>query len=609
LSFGIVFAPAVEEKGDEKEDEEQEEEDFETIEEMGPIRSDLEPVEGSFAIACEGVVFFVFDNSNNWTTQELTYLIEVHSPVFAAADELRSHRAHHMLGQVVRDIEACSFRLADAEVYLDNHSDAYEALEDKLAILESELQAKHLALELAEENERLAEEAASEGAARIAGLCIRVLDTALLGRVLSFADEGDGATALVSKRWLNAWRAAGLLITSRFLPPSPRPQPTDQQEQQQEQRQVRVKAGGDAEARGRTPAPAPAIALAPSSPRFSVSSVSGQSPPSSLAVEPHPPLAPAFSNNNTSSRRRISAFSSNTAPPVLVSLAAAGCADGSGSPPRPRIQQQHQQQQQSQPTLRFGETAARQAQAAAAAKRAAAEVVAGRAASSAVAAAVLVPADELTGDVREEEGAKGTKDKQQQQKQGWGWGWNWGGEPEEEKEEEEEQEEEEEEQEEEEEPHHQLQHHQLQQQQEQQHQHEPKLSSKQRRHTEQEAVASYLQQRRMHDELYHLVESVQRSLDKIEALSHEKRKVKRVIKMWNVTFERQHGRPATQEERKQQAKAHYVEHQRLSRLLEIRNAKVDESLRSMGVSRDEFRDLQGAMEQQPNLSIPAASDC
>jgi hypothetical protein len=113
----------------------------------------------------------------------------------------------------------------------------------------------------------------------------------------------------------------------------------------------------------------------------------------------------------------------------------------------------------------------------------------------------------------------------------------------------------------------------------------------------------------MHDELHHLVESVQRSLDKAESLSHEKRKVKRIIKMWNATFEHQHGRTATQEERKQQAKAHYVEHQRLSKLLEARNAKVDEMLARMGVTRDEFRELQAALEQQPNPSISPPGDC
>ena len=73
IMFGIMFVAALEEG--------QLEEDMraETIDEMGRVLSDVEAYGGTFSPPCEGVVFFVWDNTHDWySNKKVSYKIELH---------------------------------------------------------------------------------------------------------------------------------------------------------------------------------------------------------------------------------------------------------------------------------------------------------------------------------------------------------------------------------------------------------------------------------------------------------------------------------------------------------------------------------------------------
>ena len=134
-------------------------------------------------------------------------------------------------------------------------------------------------------------------------------------------------------------------------------------------------------------------------------------------------------------------------------------------------------------------------------------------------------------------------------------------------------------------------------------------NSKQQRKVEKQTVAklqavsneherqrAMITEHRAESQLLEIVESLQRGMDKIEMLTNEKRKVKRVIKLWNFSYEKQNGRPPSQLERKQLAKSHYLEYQRLSRLLQVRTGKVESVLENLGLTRDEFYALRDSLD-------------
>ena len=72
IVFGIMFIPALEDG--------QAEEDMraETIDEMGRVLSDIEPYGGVFTPRCEGVVFFIWDNTHDWySNKKVSYTIDL----------------------------------------------------------------------------------------------------------------------------------------------------------------------------------------------------------------------------------------------------------------------------------------------------------------------------------------------------------------------------------------------------------------------------------------------------------------------------------------------------------------------------------------------------
>jgi len=201
IKFGICFVAALEE-GQSRDDLE-----VETIEEMDKVVCSLqEPVIGSFDCACEGVVFFMFENEAEWWTtggsvqRELAYIIEVHSPNFTTIDEERCFRAKTDLADALEKLEVSSIRLADAEVLIERTTEEVAFLEEQISALSVKLEERYVEYEESENALDEALEVLSNGYSRINGLCIRMLNKHLLSLLISFT-EVDGPSALVSKYW------------------------------------------------------------------------------------------------------------------------------------------------------------------------------------------------------------------------------------------------------------------------------------------------------------------------------------------------------------------------------------------------------------------------
>jgi hypothetical protein len=51
---------------------------IETVEDMRVVNCIVEPISGSFEVPCEGVIFFMWDNSYDWSSnKEISYTIQV----------------------------------------------------------------------------------------------------------------------------------------------------------------------------------------------------------------------------------------------------------------------------------------------------------------------------------------------------------------------------------------------------------------------------------------------------------------------------------------------------------------------------------------------------
>ena len=78
IEFGIVFVPAVDDNHQDYH-QDQDELNLETVKEMSRVRSDIDKIEGSFTPPSEGVIFFLWDNTYDWTAvKKLSYYVEVY---------------------------------------------------------------------------------------------------------------------------------------------------------------------------------------------------------------------------------------------------------------------------------------------------------------------------------------------------------------------------------------------------------------------------------------------------------------------------------------------------------------------------------------------------
>lgn len=142
-------------------------------------------------------------------------------------------------------------------------------------------------------------------------------------------------------------------------------------------------------------------------------------------------------------------------------------------------------------------------------------------------------------------------------------------------------------------------------------------SSQSRRKSTHDSLLQNIQQIRSEQHLNSIVEYINAGLLKIESLSNEKRRVKKLIKAWNASYERQHGRIPAASERKGHLRELHEEYQQVSRTLHhrlnnvpaangvfdvsllpqlslalrVRKDKLDEVLSKVGLTLQQFEEL------------------
>lgn len=168
IQFGIMFVAALE--------EDQPDEDMvtEVIDDMGIVETHIKPYTGEFTPRCEGVVFFVWDNSHDWwSNKNISYVIELYQPTFTAIDTERQHLSLNLLPDVISTYTEECIKAAD----MADHS---EALMLKIPLIEKKIEQLQKQLDLhktelasittrAEASTKIIETLDS----RVLGLCIR----------------------------------------------------------------------------------------------------------------------------------------------------------------------------------------------------------------------------------------------------------------------------------------------------------------------------------------------------------------------------------------------------------------------------------------------------
>ncbi|KAJ1442888.1 hypothetical protein B484DRAFT_426708 [Ochromonadaceae sp. CCMP2298] len=185
ITFGVVFVAAPEEEQDLSDLE------IETVEDMQMVNSDLDAVTGSFEVPCEGVVFFMWDNTFDWSAnKQISYTIEVKQPAFAHNDQLRVDSASADMPPLLEELQSCLVRRADAQ-------DSIEHTQADVAFLQEQLSDLQLLLEQKQTEQRAlqlevvgAKETVGLKDILLQGLCVRTLDRAILSHVLSYLRPG-----------------------------------------------------------------------------------------------------------------------------------------------------------------------------------------------------------------------------------------------------------------------------------------------------------------------------------------------------------------------------------------------------------------------------------
>lgn len=93
---------------------------------------------------------------------------------------------------------------------------------------------------------------------------------------------------------------------------------------------------------------------------------------------------------------------------------------------------------------------------------------------------------------------------------------------------------------------------------------------------------------RSEQQLSVLIDYIQAGYARLESLEYEKRRLKKIIRSWNASFERLHGRPPTTKERKMNMKEQYVEYEQVSTSWKTRKEKMDRFLASVNLTQMEF---------------------
>jgi hypothetical protein len=172
-----------------------------TIFEPARVPSDVEAYTGQYKATKDGTLILFFDNGFSWFTPKyLSYNVEVFQPAFTAADNARCLRSKSMLRACVEDTKKSELSLVTSREKMNELNAVIPSMENRLAILHAELDAKKAILDKAYHE---AEEMAARIEANLerkSGLCIRVLNKKLLAEVLKYLGP-ESSVRGVCKYW------------------------------------------------------------------------------------------------------------------------------------------------------------------------------------------------------------------------------------------------------------------------------------------------------------------------------------------------------------------------------------------------------------------------
>ena len=181
IFFSIYFVAAPE---NDMERQHYSEVEIETVKDKEKVTCD-EVTEGTYKPPCEGVVFFVWDNTHDWSAiKNVSYKIEVIEPSFKGMEEVRLLKSSEILKDIVDDNTACMICLADASEIAENIGAENKIINEQIKNAEETLARKIAELQRLRQLEKEMVTAINDNLEKIPGLCIRALNKHLLSAVL-----------------------------------------------------------------------------------------------------------------------------------------------------------------------------------------------------------------------------------------------------------------------------------------------------------------------------------------------------------------------------------------------------------------------------------------
>jgi hypothetical protein len=176
--------------------------EIETVKDKEKVTCD-EVTEGTYKPPCEGVVFFVWDNTHDWSAiKNVSYKIEVNEPSFKGMEEERMLKSSEILKDVTDDYAACMICLADASEISENIGADNKIINEQIQVAEETVARKIAELQRLRQLEKELVTVINDNLEKIPGLCMRSLNKHLLSVVLGFLDVSNTSPVRrVNKLW------------------------------------------------------------------------------------------------------------------------------------------------------------------------------------------------------------------------------------------------------------------------------------------------------------------------------------------------------------------------------------------------------------------------
>lgn len=174
------------------------------------------PIKGSFTLPCEGVVFFIWDNTYDWSSvKKISYTIRVNEPTFSSIDQSRANLSLAELKKTSIILDDSTRELEDVEELHQHTVDSIGFLEDQIAKLKIKLANKKMEqTDLLDDIDTCSYIIHQNNEAKN-GICLRMLTRSSLQHIISFLDP-KSEYYLVCKKWNEIYKS--LKEKENYLP-------------------------------------------------------------------------------------------------------------------------------------------------------------------------------------------------------------------------------------------------------------------------------------------------------------------------------------------------------------------------------------------------------